>query len=191
MSAAPPPETPERPESSGLPESATSASADWGEPRRREISWHDPQAALAAGRELSGFAYLTAMMEGRVPGPPIAATLDFTLTDLAEGEVWFSCEPHESHYNPIGLVHGGLVCTLLDSALGCAAHTLLPAGVGYTSIEIKVSYLRAVTPAGGTLVAHGWVTKPGRRVMFVEGDVRDGAGKVVATASGSCLVMAA
>ncbi len=85
-------------------------------------------------------------------------------------------------------MHGGLVCTLLDSALGCAGHTLLPAGVGYTSVEIKVSYLRAVTPGNGTLVAHGWVTKPGRRVIFVEGDVRDAAGKVVATASGTCLV---
>ena len=133
--------------------------------------------------------YLTAMLEGRLPGPPIAQTLGFTLTSLAEGEAWFRCEPDESHYNPIGMVHGGLVCTLLDSALGCAAQTLLPAGVGYTSIEIKVSYLRAVTPASGTLVAHGWVTKPGRRVTFVDGDVRDGAGKVVATASGSCLVM--
>lgn len=161
----------------------------WGEPRRREISWHDPLPVLAAARALSGFDYLTAMLEGRLPGPPIAQTLGFTLTRIAEGEAWFSCEPHESHYNPIGVVHGGLVCTLLDSALGCAGHTLLPAGAGYTSIEIKVSYLRAVSPASGTLLAHGWVTKPGRRVMFVDGDVRDATGKLVATASGSCLVM--
>ena len=86
------------------------------------------------------------MIEGRLPPPPIAQTLGFTLARIADGEAWFTCEPHESHYNPIGMVHGGLVCTLLDSALGCAVHTQLPAGVGYTSIEIKVSYLRAVTP---------------------------------------------
>lgn len=161
----------------------------WGEERRREITWHDPAVGAEAGRQRSGLDYLTAMMEGRVPPPPIAQTLGFTMTRVAEGGAWFSCEPHESHYNPIGLVHGGLVCTLLDSALGCAAHSLLPAGVGYTSIEIKVSYLRAVSPAGGVLTAHGWVTKPGRRVIFVEGDVRDGADKVVATATGTCLVV--
>jgi uncharacterized protein (TIGR00369 family) len=163
--------------------------ASWGEPRHREITWHDPMRSLAEARELSGMEYLTAMMEGRLPGPPIAQTLGFTMTRIAEGEVWFSCQPDESHFNPIGMVHGGLVCTLLDSVLGCAGHTLLPAGVGYTSIEIKVSYLRSVAPAGGLLTAHGWVTKPGRRVLFVEGDVRDAGDKVVATASGSCLVM--
>ena len=129
------------------------------------------------------------MIEGRLPPPPIAQTLGFTLARIADGEVWFTCEPHEAHYNPIGMVHGGLVCTLLDSALGCAVHTQLPAGVGYTSIEIKVSYLRAVSPASGMLTAHAQVTKPGRRVAFVDGDVRDAAGKIVATASGSCLIM--
>lgn len=161
----------------------------WGEPRSREIAWHDPATGLAAARDLSGLEYLTAMLEGRLPPPPIARTLGFTMIGVNEGEAWFACEPHESHYNPIGMVHGGLVCTLLDSALGCAGHTLLPAGTGYTSIEIKVSYLRPVSPASGLLTAHGWVTRPGRRVIFVEGDVRDAADKVVATASGSCLVM--
>lgn len=163
--------------------------ADWGEERSREVTWHDPAVGALAGRALSGWDYLSAMIEGRLPPPPIAQTLGFTLTRIADGEVWFTCEPHESHYNPIGMVHGGLVCTLLDSALGCAVHTQLPAGVGYTSIELKVSYLRAVTPASGTLTAHAQVTKPGRRVAFVDGDVRDAAGSIVATASGSCLIM--
>ena len=86
--------------------------------------------------------------------------------------------PHdESVDNPIGMVHGGLVCTLLDSALGCAVHSTLPAGVGYTSIELKVNYLRPVTAASGELgIARGWVTKPGRRVAFADGDVRDAQG---------------
>lgn len=166
-----------------------SPTTSWGDPRSREITWHDPLVGAGAARQLSGFDYLTAMQEERLPGPPIAHALGFTLTRIADGEVWFGCEPHESHYNPIGMVHGGLVCTLLDSALACAVHTQLPAGVGYTSIEIKVSYLRAISPATGTLTAHGWVTKPGRRVAFAEGDVRDPEGKVLATASGSCLIM--
>ena len=115
------------------------APAEWGEERSREITWHDPAVGALAGRALSGRDYLSAMIEGRLPPPPIAQTLAFTLARIADGEAWFTCEPHESHYNPIGMVHGGLVCTLLDSALGCAVHTQLPAGVGYTSIEIKVS----------------------------------------------------
>jgi uncharacterized protein (TIGR00369 family) len=163
--------------------------AEWGEERSREITWHDPAVGALAGRGLAGRDYLSAMIEGRLPPPPIAQTLGFTLSRIADGEAWFTCDPHESHYNPIGMVHGGLVCTLLDSALGCAVHTQLPAGVGYTSIEIKVSYLRAVTPASGTLTAHARVTKPGRRVAFVDGDVRDASGAIVATASGSCLIM--
>jgi uncharacterized protein (TIGR00369 family) len=87
-------------------------------------------------------------------------------------------------------VHGGLVCTLLDSAAGSAVQSTLPAGVSYTSIEIKVNYLRPVHAQSGRLLAHGWVTKPGRRVAFAEADVRDADGKLVATASSTCLVMA-
>ncbi len=97
--------------------------------------------------------------------------------------------PDESVYNPIGVVHGGLVCTLLDSVIGCAVHTTLPAGVGYTSIGLTVNYLRPVTADSGALTAVGRVTKPGRRVAFADGDVRDAAGRLVATATGSCLVM--
>ena len=87
-----------------------------------------------------------------------------------------------------GLVHGGLVCTLLDSVAGCAVHSTLPAGVGYTSLEIKVSYLRPVRHGGGELTATGRVTKPGRRAAFADGEVRDGDGRLVATASSTCLV---
>ena len=170
-------------------EPPTDPADPWGQERSRAITWHDPAVGALAGRGLAGRDYLTAMIEGRLPPPPIAQTLGFTLARIADGEAWFTCEPDESHYNPIGMVHGGLVCTLLDSALGCAVHTQLPAGVGYTSIEIKVSYLRAVTPASGRLTAHAQVTKPGRRVAFVDGDVRDASGGIVATASGSCLIM--
>ena len=110
------------------------------------------------------------------------------LVEVGPGTVTFRCQPDESHYNPIGMVHGGLVCTLLDSALGCATHTTLPAGTGYTSIEIKVNYLRPVTADSGPLICTGRVTKPGRRVTFAEGEVLDNQGKVVATASGSLLI---
>lgn len=138
---------------------------------------------------MSGIEHIQAMARGELPPPPIAAHFDFEVSDVRPGEVTFSCLPDESAYNPIGLIHGGLVCTLLDSVLGLAVQTTLAAGIGWTSIEIKVSYLRPVRSASGRLVARGWVTKPGRRVAFAEGDVRDGAGVIVATASSSCLIM--
>jgi uncharacterized protein (TIGR00369 family) len=137
---------------------------------------------------MTGLGALEAMRDGRYPPPPIMAALGITLESVAPGEAVFVCTPDESVYNPIGVVHGGLVCTMLDSALACAVHTTLPAGVGYTSIDLTVSYLRPVH-AGMALRARGWVVKPGRRVAFGAGEVRDAEDKVVATATGSCLVM--
>jgi uncharacterized protein (TIGR00369 family) len=142
----------------------------------------DTSAWTMTGRE-----FLQSAIEGR-NAPAIGRTLGFELTRVEDGEVWFECTPDGSVYNPIGAVHGGLVCTLLDSACGCAVHSTLPAGTGYTSVEIKVSYLRPVQ-AGDELVAHGWVTKPGRRVAFAEGDVRDAEGRIVATGSSTLLIM--
>lgn len=156
--------------------------------REATIHWSDPAEGLAVMPTLGGLEFLQKMIVGEVPGPPIASHFGMRLVEVGEGTATFECTPDESHYNPIGSVHGGLVCTLLDSALGCAAQTMLPAGVGYTSIEIKVNYLRPVMPDSGPLVCVGRVTKPGRRVTFAEGEVRDRSGKVVATASGSLLV---
>ena len=168
---------------------AAAVPATWGDPRTKTITWYDPMAAAAAGAELAGIEHLDAIRRGELPPPPIAAHFRFQIVDVQPGEVTFTCHPDESAYNPIGLVHGGLVCTLLDSVLGCAVQSTLPVGLGYTSIELKVNYLRPVHGDTGELRARGWVTKPGRRVAFAEGDVRDAAGKILASASGSCLVM--
>lgn len=156
--------------------------------RQRVVTWHDPAEGLAVMPHVSGLEYLQRMADGTLPGAPIAGHVGMALEHVEKGMVRFRCEPDESHYNPIGAVHGGVVCTVLDSALGCAAHTLLPAGTGYTSIELKVNYLRPVTAASGPLICTGRVIKPGRRVNFAEGEVVDNAGKTVATASGSLLI---
>ncbi len=156
--------------------------------RETTVRWHDTAEGLAVLPTLSGIEFLKKMKLGEVPPPPIASHVAMELVEVGDGTVTFSCQPNESHYNPIGMVHGGLVCTLLDSALGCAAHTKLPAGIGYTSIEIKVNYLRPVTSESGPLICVGRVTKPGRRVSFAGGEVVDRNGKTVATASGSLLV---
>ena len=103
----------------------------------------------------------------------------------------FECTPGEHHYNPLGMVHGGLACTLLDSVVGCAGQTTLPAGVGYTSIDLNVSYLRPILATTGLLRAHGRVVKGGQRVIFAEGSLTDAAGTVLATATSSLLVLRA
>ena len=160
----------------------------WGAPRSRTVEWHDPLITAAGALERSGLATMEAIRDGELPPPPIAKLMQMGIAALGEGRVEFTCELDESVYNPIGVVHGGLVCTLLDTVAGCAVHTTLPAGVGYTSIELKVSYLRAVHAGSGPLTAVGRVVKPGRRVAFAEGEVLDAAGRTVATASSSLLV---
>lgn len=156
--------------------------------RTRTITWDDPRPPLAASLELDGLTYLRALIAGEFPPPPIAQLMNFWMTAADPGEVVFECEPGEYHYNPLGMVHGGLACTLLDTVLGCAAHTTLPASVGYTSIDLQVSYLRPIT-ATGTLRAIGRVVKPGQRVVFAEGEMQDAAGRTLATATSSLLVL--
>lgn len=155
----------------------------------RVVRWEDPLAMAAAARGLAGRQALEALLRGELPSPPMAELLRFRVSAVGDGEVQFTCTPDESMYNAIGAVHGGVVCALLDSVIGCAVHSTLPAGVTYTSIDLQVSYLRSVTTASSPLVATGTVTRPGRRVAFATGEVRDGGGKLVASGSGSCLVM--
>jgi len=163
----------------------------WGAPRSKIVSWHAPQVSASAVPSLSGIDFMRALRDGRLPAPPIAQLFGMRLVEVESGMVVFECEPDESAYNPIGTVHGGLVCTLADSVTGCAVHTTLERGFGYTSIDISVNYLRPVTAASGVLRAVGTVTKPGRRVAFARAEIVDGAGKVVATATSSILVMPA
>ncbi len=160
----------------------------WGEPRSRTVTWHDPRITAAGALERTGLETMEAIRDGVLPPPPIAMLMQMGITSLSEGRVEFTCDVDESVYNPIGVVHGGLVCTMLDTVAACAVHTTLPAGLAYTSIELKVNYLRAVHATSGPLTAVGTVVKPGRRVAFAEGEVRDAAGKVVANATSSLLV---
>lgn len=156
--------------------------------RSRVVTWTDPHADTAAGLAMAGADYLRAMVAGELAAAPISRLLQFDLTHVEPGTVTFVCRPDESMYNPIGAVHGGLVCTLLDSAAGCALHSTLPAGKGYTSVEIKVNYLKAVRAGVGELVATGTVVKAGARVGFTEATVADRAGVLLATATSTLLV---
>jgi uncharacterized protein (TIGR00369 family) len=137
---------------------------------------------------MAGIDYLRAMIDCALPPPPIAGLLQFDLVSAEPGRVVFSCRPDESAYNPIGSIHGGLLCTLLDSVTACALQSTLPRGKAYTSVEIKVNYLRAVRSSSGPLTATGTVVKSGSRLGFTEGVVTDGSGAVVATATSTLLV---
>jgi uncharacterized protein (TIGR00369 family) len=119
---------------------------------------------------------------------PIGNTLDFYLVEVEEGRVVFEGSPGLGVYNPIGTVHGGYAATLLDSACGCAAHSRLGATQGYTTLELKVSYHRAMTVETGTVRAEGRVLTMGRRAAFTEATLTDAAGKVYATATSTLLV---
>jgi uncharacterized protein (TIGR00369 family) len=161
---------------------------DWGPERSRTVTWHEPGPSTAKGMTMAGVEYLRAIAGGELPQPPIAGLMRFEMVSADPGRVVFTCEPDESAYNPIGAVHGGLVCTLLDSVTGCAIHSTLPQGKGYTSVEIKVNYLKAVRLSSGVLTATGTVVKSGSRVGFAEGVVTDAGGAVVATATSTLLV---
>ena len=170
------------------PLSSVVANTAWGEPRSRTITWYDPMQVAAASLSMSGIELLEAVRDGLVPPPPISQLFRMGIRAVEPGRVEFTCQLDESAYNPIGVVHGGLLCTMLDTVVGCAVHTTLPVGSGYTSIEIGVSYLRPVHGTSGPLVAVGTVVKPGRRVAFAEGSVTDAGGKLVATATSTLLV---
>lgn len=157
----------------------------WGSPRSKAISWHDPAVLGRAGEGMPGREFLQAIVEGRLPPPPIAALVGAALVFVDAGEAAFRCTPDESTYNPLGIVHGGLLCTLLDSAAGCAVHSLLPAGAGYASIEIKVSFLKPLRAGTGVIDVHGCALRVGGRVAFAEAHARDDNGDLVGHATSS------
>ena len=159
--------------------------------RTRTVSWEDPKALAEAARGLTGFEFLRKVVSGELPRPPISALLNFRLAELDEGRAVFTVEPAEYHYNPIGVVHGGLAATLLDSAMGCAVHSVLPAGAGYTTLEIKVNYVRALTAETGLVRCEARVIHVGGRTATAEGKVLDAAGKLYAHATTTCLIFRA
>ena len=157
--------------------------------RERTFSWADPAITASAARGAAGIDVLRAMAAGELPGPPIIAALGFDLESVEPGVVVFGVEPAEYHYNPIGSVHGGVYATLLDSATGCAVHSMLPAGVGYTSLDLTVKFLRAVTVDTGRVRCTGTVTHLGGRTALAEARLVDGADRLLATAVSSILLI--
>jgi uncharacterized protein (TIGR00369 family) len=159
--------------------------------RRREVTWQDPLIGAALARDLSGLEYLTAIAEGRIPGAPIAALLGMSVHSVEPGRVAFGLEVGEHLYNPIGSVHGGVFCTLLDSAMGCAVHSSLGRGQAYTTLELKVNLVKALTVRTPHVIATGQVVTSGRRVATASGQITGPDGTLFAHATTTCLVFEA
>jgi uncharacterized protein (TIGR00369 family) len=156
--------------------------------RERCYDWDDPAAAAAAAADLDGVAFLQAILDGTLPGVPLARTLDFAPVSVRPGVVVFEFTPAEFHYNPIGSVHGGVLAALCDSACGCAVHSTLPAGTSYTSLDLSIKFLRPVTSGVGRMRCEGTVTHAGSRSALAEARLTDSDGKLFALATSTCMI---
>ncbi len=157
--------------------------------RSLEVTWQDPVELAKVARSMAGIEFLRAMRDGKLPPPPIAELLGFTLVEVELGRAVFEVTPGERHYNPIGVVHGGLAMTLLDSAMGCSVQTQMPAGGAYTTLEAKTNLVRAITAETGLLRAIGKVVHVGKRIATAEARLEDHAGKLYAHATTTCIVL--
>jgi uncharacterized protein (TIGR00369 family) len=156
--------------------------------RSRRYAWQDPAPFLAALPRTGGLDLLRQMAAGALPEPPIAATLGFEDITFDPGRVTVTLRPGEHHLNPLGTVHGGVLATLLDTACGCAVHTTLDAGTGYTSLDLVTRFLRPVSPATGLITCEGEVLARGSRTATAQARVVDGAGRLLAHATSTCLL---
>ncbi|MER7168703.1 PaaI family thioesterase [Micromonospora sp. NPDC000207] len=155
--------------------------------RSRTFSWSDPTAhAHHLGRR-SGLETLQAMIDGEIAAPPVIHLIGMSRMEARQGWVAVELVPQEFHYNPLGTVHGGVVSTLLDTAAACAVHTTLPAGVGYTSVDLNVKFLRPVTIASGLLRCEATILQQGRRTALAEARLTDSRSRLVAHATSTCL----
>lgn len=145
-------------------------------------------ASLEEIKAYSGLEFIQRIVAGTVPPPPIAATLGFTVTEAALGFVVFTMTPDHRHYNPIGSVHGGVACTLLDSCMSCAVQTQVPKGFGYTTLELKVNLVRPITATTGLIRAEGRSLHVGRRSGTAEGKILDAKGNLLAHGTTTCMI---
>ena len=158
--------------------------------RSRRLEWEDPVATAAAGAELAGIDYMRALIAGELPAPPIAITMNMGPIELEEGRVVFAGVPGEEHYNPIGVVHGGYAATILDSALGCAVHTTLPAGVAYTSLGLETKFVRPITRDTGRVLCEATVLYRGRKQATAEATLTAAdSGKLIASGTATCMIL--
>ncbi len=156
--------------------------------REKMIRFFDPARTVLAARTLPGLEIVHAFMNGTLPLPPAVALIGAVVEHAERGRVVMSLVPDESHFNALGTMHGGIIATLFDTALGCSVHTTIIAGRAYTTLSIGVNYVRGVTMATGKIVAEGTVEHVGRSTALVRGTLRDADNKLLATAESTCML---
>ena len=156
----------------------------------RTVTWPDPGISAKAFRTLSGLDLLRKIASGEIPQPPICHLLGFRLVEAEPGFAAFEIETGVHQLNPAGTVHGGVACTLLDSAMSCAVQTKIPAGSAYTTLELKVNLVRAILPTTGLLRCEGRAIHVGSRIGTAEGKLIDVGGKLYAHGTTTCMVIA-
>ncbi|TMJ68499.1 MAG: PaaI family thioesterase [Alphaproteobacteria bacterium] len=139
-------------------------------------------------KDMSGLEFLRRIVDGRLPRPPITETLGFDLAEVSPGFALFTMTPQFRHYNPIGTVHGGVAATLLDSCMSCAVQKTIEAGLGYTTLKIKVNMVRPITEKTGPIRAEGRSLHTGRRSATAEGKILDATGTLLAHGTTTCIV---
>ncbi|ANP46695.1 PaaI family thioesterase [Candidatus Viadribacter manganicus] len=154
-----------------------------------DASSQDAKSAAQALLGMSGLEAMRFLLAGNHPPPSIAITLGFTLAEVDDGRAVFLGDPTDRILNPLGIVHGGWALTLIDSCTGCAAHTTLPAGVGYTSVETKTNFVRAISPDTGQVRAEGVVLSRGRSIITTEGKLIDSRGRLLAHGTSTIMVL--
>jgi len=157
--------------------------------RSRTVTWTDPARARFRSRNLTGYERLVAIKRGELAPPPAAALLGMRLDEVREGRTVFSMLADEVHENPMGTMHGGIVATLVDTAMGCALSSMLPADSGFTTLELKTNFVRAITQTTGRVYAEGTVVHSGGRVATTEARVHDESGALYAHATSTCLIL--
>jgi uncharacterized protein (TIGR00369 family) len=156
--------------------------------RTRTVTWADPAVHAWRASSGPGLEILKKVIAKELPSAPMASLMGYELVEAAEGRAVFTVTPAEFHYNPAGHVHGGFAATLLDSAMGCAVYTTVDEGSTYTTVELKVNYLRPITVATGLVTAVGTLLHRGRRTAMAEGRLEDASGKLLAHATTTCLI---
>jgi len=157
--------------------------------RKRTYEWSNPLATAEKAKAMSGFDFLNGILKDEIPPPPIATTLDFNPISVEKGKVVFEFQPQEFHFNPIGSVHGGVITTVLDTVMGCAIHSVLEQGVAYTTLELKVNFIKAITLKNGKMEAEGRLIHSGKTTALVEADLKDEEGKLYAHSVSTCIIL--
>jgi uncharacterized protein (TIGR00369 family) len=157
--------------------------------RTRRVTWQDPAITARDSRVRSGLERLQSLLAGESPKPPMAVLVGIEMTECERGRVVFTGTPAEFHYNLGGVAHGGFACTLLDSALGCAVTSLLPAGRSCTTVDLHVRFIRPLTQETGAVRCEARVLHLGKTIGTAEARITDSGGRLCAYASTACAIL--